>query len=665
MNLRKTEVSAIRLVLIILMMTGLCGMAETRKMILVEKGTSLAPIIVAADAPLSTMQAAGELASYIEKISGARPPLVVGEPNPMPHHAIWVGYQPAMVGLFPGVRFEFQHPEEILMACNKCHLVIAGRDRMDGTNQVESGTANAVYVFLEKYLDVRWLWPGPLGEDVIRKDSIALPSFEYRFHPPLRMRKIHRPQLGADVDRELDAWFRYQRLELTSLKLDAGHSFMDWWDKYHELHPDWFALSDDKTRTPEKWGNKPNPQAVKLCVSNPEVAAQWLKNAEELLLKDPSRIMIGATPNDGGGFCTCANCRAWDNPNGPPMWSYVALTDRYVKFWNILARGLKERFPDRDVCVGAYAYSVYRTPPVSESMEKNIAIAQVGQFPLTTEDERQTQKKEWQQWAEKTGMMWYRPNLWYWCGGIWGMPEVAMKKTIEDFRFLAENHCIGLEVDGYRGYWATQGPEYYVMAKVTYDPLHDGQALLKDYYRRGFGPAAKTIEKYWNLMEEAQEAVLQSPNFRLGNGNRYGLPAVFQQVYTERFLDRADQLLQQASAEATEGPEVYRKRVEFVQYGLDYTRLMMRSIALMTLARESHGKDVQAVRKAVENWAAIEQLVKQAGPIGLNHYKNIIQWVTGEGYMGGMNDYFGPPSEAMRKEGYSGPAMQHDVLGIE
>jgi len=73
----------------------------------------------------------------------------------------------------------------------------------------------------------------------------------------------------------------------------------------------------------------------------------------------------------------------------------------------------------------------------------------------------------------------YRPNLWYWCGGVWGFPEVAMTKTIEDFRFLAETRCIGVSVDTWRQNWATQGPQYYLMAALAYDPLQDGAAVCR------------------------------------------------------------------------------------------------------------------------------------------------------------------------------------------
>ena len=59
------------------------------------------PIVVFADAPPRTREAAVELADYIEKIGGRRPAIIDGEPRPLPERAVWVGVQPAVKSLFP------------------------------------------------------------------------------------------------------------------------------------------------------------------------------------------------------------------------------------------------------------------------------------------------------------------------------------------------------------------------------------------------------------------------------------------------------------------------------------------------------------------------------------------------------------------------------------
>ena len=239
-------------------------------LVLIDQGVAPAPIIIFKDAPPRTRDAAVTLADYIEKISGARPEVIDGEPKPLPERAIWVGGQPVVKTLFPKIDFEFQHPEETLIAASEKHLVIAGRDRWDPAHmeakgrlamktgmQQEYGTANAVYTFLQEKLGVRWLWPGE--EDVIAQPRIAFAPFEQRYHPQIRARSgmFQKLSLGDNKEGPDELWARFQRVQLDSLELLGGHAFGHWWDKYHEQHPDYFALGPDGSRSPH-----PNPVQV-------------------------------------------------------------------------------------------------------------------------------------------------------------------------------------------------------------------------------------------------------------------------------------------------------------------------------------------------------------------------------------------------------------------
>ncbi|MFO8012502.1 MAG: DUF4838 domain-containing protein, partial [Phycisphaerae bacterium] len=599
----------------------LIAAADAADLVLVEQGVSRAPIVVAEGASPSARQAATELAACIEKTSGARPEIFEGVPDHAPKHAIWVGVSPAVKGLFPGVDFAFTHPEEILISASEDHLVVAGRDRRRGDTWTEHGTANAVYTLLQDSLGVRWLWPGPLGEDIARRDTITLAPFTHRFHPTFLSRDvfIHAERWGVAGD-----WIRLQRLALDSRQGPAGgHAFTDWWERFHESHPEYFALQPDGTRS--GW---PKPHYVKLCQSNPAVWAQWLADAEESLRENPALNYLRAGPNDGhsSGVCVCENCRAWDHPDGPPFryyydgskQDYVAMSDRYVTFWNHLARRLRERFPDRDdLFVRVSAYGPSMTPPLGPGLAENTVLAYVGHFPFTTEEARRTQKKQWLGWSKKAPHMIYRPNLWYWAGGVWGLPEVSMTQTIEDFRFLAENHCIGIVVDSAWEHWATQGPQYYLMAQLAWDPLRDGEAVLRDYYRRGFGPAADEMRRYWTMMEEARDAFVASPDLVLGSRGRFKKIPIVRRVYDADFLDRAEALLDRAAARTAGGSDVYRKRVAFVRAGFDVVRLMVETIPVMDRVRESGGRDVEAVRRAEANWARMEEIARKAGKVAM------------------------------------------------
>ncbi len=281
--------------------------SSTAKPVLVEEGISRAPIVVFEGAPPKTRRAADELAEYIEKTSGARPEVIEGLPDPIPASAIWVGYQPVLKELFPDLDFDFLHPEEILIAANDRHLVIVGRDRWDPEHlvvegidekiagkQQEYGTVNAVYTFLQDDLGVRWLWPGELGEDIARSKTIALGPMEVRYHPQIRARggaftfsRLSNRGYGKAHD-----WARLMRLQLDSLGLEGGHGFGDWWDRYHQTHPELFALQPDGTRS-----GFPNPRTAKLCQSNPKVWELWLAGVGEKLAQDPTRTTFSASPN--------------------------------------------------------------------------------------------------------------------------------------------------------------------------------------------------------------------------------------------------------------------------------------------------------------------------------------------------------------------------------
>ncbi len=615
------------------------------EMLLVEKGVSQMPIIVAADASAATTNAAQELSAYIQKIAGAKLQILVGPVNPTPERAIWIGIHPNLKEVFPDANLEFKHPEEILQICNGQHLLIAGRDRRVGDKQIESGTANSVYTFLQKNLGVRWLWPGPLGEDVVKRETIAFAPFEYRFTPPFRQRDLFHRTSGAMLE-----WNRFQRCELDSFWVTGGHGFPRWWNDYHEEHPDYFALQPDGTRS-----GYPSPGNAKLCESNPDVWRQWLTNATAAFNHDPTLQTFPASANDGsnGGICVCDRCSAWDHPDGS-LWmlnwangsqEHVAMSDRYVTFWNHLARGLKKSFPERDLYVAGMAYGPSKPAPIATKLEPNILIGYVGHFPFAPPAARQQEKDQWQAWSKVAPLLIYRPNLFYYSGGWHGLPTLVLDDTIEDFRFLAEHSGGGITVDGMTTHWATQGPQYYLMAQLAWDPLQDGQAVIQDYYQRGFGPAAESVRAYFALMEEAHKGILQTPDWRNSMGViRKVLADCIAAQYNTARLDEADRLLNEARTKTADG-SVYRQRVDFVGIGLEFTRLLVDTLDAMTSVRETGGKDTTSVLRAIDLCKQRDALFERAGGTALNAYQFNTTWREGRGLV----DYLGPPSEAFRK----------------
>lgn len=612
----------------VLRLISLCGLlvgtdlSNAAELVLVEDGVSLAPIVVFENAPPKTRRAAHELAEYVLKISGATPEVLEGRPDPLPERAIWVGYQPVLDGLFPGLDFDFQHPEAILIAANAKHLVIAGRDRWNperlvapGRNreivglQQEYGTLNAVYSFLQDHLQVRWLWPGPTGEDVLRQDRIAFAPFVERYHPQFRQRSsIFRLSALADNRGISQDWCRFQRLKLDSLSVPGGHGFTTWWNRFHESNPEFFALQPDGTRS-----GFPSPGNVKMCLSNPELWQQWLRDVETQLEQNPDQTIFHAAFNDSAhrGHCICEPCRAWDSPEAPPRqleWrglsqQYVALSDRDVTFANTLGRLLQDNYPERDFRVVIMAYGPTRPAPVATVPSSNVIVGNVGNLfwgleavdgscPLGTRASTQ-----FADWGKIAATQIWRPNTGNPAGWQQGQPDVAFERVGDAFRFVAEHGGAGIYVDTVWEYWATQGPLYYLMAQLAWDPRGDVQSILDDYYQRGFGPAAKPVKAYWTLLETTR-------NRKVDDQLAYAV------AYDSTFFARADDLLNQAGARLADAPARYRERLSMVRAGLEFTRLMVDTREGMAAWRKSSNTDTTAAERVRQNWTQKAEIAK-------------------------------------------------------
>jgi len=619
-----------RTLLAYLLLTPLAAL-QAADLVLVAKDTTPAPIIVFKNAPARTRDAAVTLAEYIEKISGQKPAILDGEPQPLPERAIWIGVQPAVKTLFPKTDFDFKNAEETLIVANEKHLVIAGRDRWDPAHteakgrlamktgiQQEYGTANAVYSFIQEQLGVRWLWPGE--EDVIKRERLTIAPMERRYHPQIRARggMIVRTSLGDNKEDGPELWARFQRIQLDSMDMSGGHGFSDWWEKYGATHPDYFAAAPDGSRT----AVKERASNTKLCASNPKVWQQWLEDVSLKIRSDPLLSVINVSPNDGytSGHCTCANCLAWDHPDGEKMeWVFsgkvkfqgVSQTNRDVRFANTLARLLKERFPDRDLFVLLNAYGLARNPPIGIAPDDNVIISSVANFHMRSPKERELPMQQHAGWAATAKHLMWRPNLGSPAGLSWGMPDVAMTQAGEDFRFIAEHHAVGLYFDLFWLHWANQGPHYYALAHLAWNPQADVAAVMDDYYERGFGPAAEDVKAYWQLLERTRmEFVAKEPSrFRA-----YDLP----KKYTLELFAQAQAHLDAAAKKLAGADEKYRRRLNFIQYGLDYAKLLVDTRAGVQKLEASKGQDAAAKAQVQANWDRAEQMKQNAPAHAIN-----------------------------------------------
>jgi hypothetical protein len=610
------------------LLTAGASLTPGRAATLVEKGRARAVLIIPEKPSPVVADAARVLRDHIKQMTGAELPIrtedrVTGEPGP---DQAWILVGEGKLTEKLGLTSKGLGPGGVFLWARGDVLALFGTDAH--TPSDPNGTRYAVTTFLEDKLGVRYLWPGDLGKVMPRRETITVADFQHRHAPKLAQRHIRsmgyhdRVQAGldrlgfarADYERLLaDAqrtrpespdWFAWHRLGGT-LNLNAGHAFTHLWAKYGKDHPDWFALQPDGSRD-----QSANPDLARLCVSNPDLVAAVAAEKIEELNKNPNLLGVSIAPNDGGrpSFCTCPRCEALDSAKGRKvlLWDFskgdrrdfehVSLTDRMAYFWNAVAERVAKAHPDKLLVVDAY--SVYAAPPVERKLHPNLVV-RFAPLGYHDEDYRQESLKDWEGWSRAAKRIFFRPNLML-AGRRDGMPLLYVHKFGKDFRYLAGHGMLGTDFDACCHNWATQGLNYYVVARLHWDPDQDVSALVDDYCRAGFGPAAGSVRRYFDglesLLDEAAARKTKAP------------------VFPAEAVAGLRKDLEQARKEAG-GDDVIARRIAFLELGLRWTEVEARAHALLADPAKA---DREAVKKTLdERFALMRQAFREA-PLALN-----------------------------------------------
>ncbi len=398
--------------------------------------------------------------------------------------------------------------------------------------------------------------------------------------------------------------FLEDRLGVT-LKMNGGHAFGHLWAKYGKDHPDWFALQPDGSRDQSR-----NPDRARLCKSNPDLIAAIAREKIDELNRNPDLLGVAIGPNDGGRttFCTCPRCEALDSPKGrkilltdfsgktPREFEHVSLTDRTVYFWNAIAEQVSKVHPDKLLVVDAY--SAYAAPPVERKLHPNLVV-RFAPLGYHSEEYRQESLRDWDGWSKAAKRMYFRPNLML-LGRRDGLPLLYVHKFGADFRYLASHGMMGTDFDSCCHHWATQGLNYYVVARLHWNPAQDVDALVDDYCRAGFGPAAKSVRRYFDKLE----ALLNEA--ATGKGKAA-------EAFTPESVAALRKELDQARREAETDP-VVAKRVAFLELGLRWTAIEAKAHTLLSDPKA----DREAAKRPLDERFLLMKEVFQKTPLGLN-----------------------------------------------
>ncbi|HOJ12634.1 MAG TPA: DUF4838 domain-containing protein [Clostridiales bacterium] len=607
------------------------NLSKSKELTLVKDGKAKAVIVLAEKPSPASLEGMKLLVDHIEMISGTILPVINEQDllkdirildngciiagasimDDSQHSFILVGESEITKML--GISTENLGQGSILIKTTENSLTLIGPD--DITPLDPMGTQYAVTSFMEEYLGIRYLWPGDLGKVVPKASTIKVPEIDITYTPKIvqrgirtnstaeRQLKVGLEALGFDIDDyrdkitlRTDDWWQWHRLGgRMFVPSSEGHAFGRLWSIYSNDHPEWFAMDLSGSRDQSK-----NTQRSRLCKSNLELIKTIAQLKIEELNNNPTCNTVSLSPNDGSvnTFCMCDQCKAldpnnarkvmlWDNSTGNRVeFEYASLTDRIVYFWNAIVEEVTKVHPNALFTVDAY--SVYSAPPVLRKLHPNLIVRFVGSIEYSNEEYRQTSLSDWDEWSKFASRLYWRPNLLH-DQGYTGSVTNYVHKLAEDFNYLSKHGMQGTDFDSINNHWATVGLNYYILAKLMWNPDINIDEVVDDYFRSGFGNAAKYVKQYFLRIEELaeREAAKCIPGSILANP-----PLVSH--FTSEEIDELGAMLNKAmeAAQSDSDSETIIKRIKFVRIGYDFSVLQAEIYKLLAKAKAGENVDL-------------------------------------------------------------------------
>ena len=464
----------------------LSGSGNAGALVLVRDGQSQHVIHLDAQAPSSVREAAGELRTYVEKVTGAN----VGiSPTPA-ERMICLGDNAA--AREAGLSTDTVPVEGFRMVVGRDCVYILGPDTADGKRTPQGGTSagtrNGVYAFIERVLGVRWLMPGENGEHIPKATSVEVPEMDIVEAPTFLNRRLPYIQERKPV---VKRWWRRQKLGL-SLPLSHGHNWTAIKPDEFQDHPDWFA---------ERGGTRVPPTGhYKLCITNPGLIRAFAEQAIRRFDRNPDGTCYSLSPSDGGGWCECEKCQALyeTDPLGKR-----SVTPAVITFYNEVAKLVAAAHPEKLLC--GYVYAAYVFPPKEPiELHPNVFLVWAPSFDYGFTLYRPELQKLWDglvpQWTRITRNISYYdlPNNVSNSIGAPNPPGIEILKFL--YPRLKRAQMKGVYVYG-NSAWGHSALTNYLLAKLAWNADADIDALLDDFCDKAYGAGAAEIKQFYRLLD--------------------------------------------------------------------------------------------------------------------------------------------------------------------
>ncbi len=465
-----------------------------------EKGKTDWKIFVSPQAKPEELYAACELQQTLLKISGAHFEIICTEEKPA-RHTIVLGdlSNPVVREKARDWKISSGEREQIgIYTSDNCLYLVGNQPR---------AVLYAVYTFLQKYLGVRWFWPGTSGEFIPGKEYWSLPELSYHYQPFFLYRGFH---LCGDW-RQVESFKEWMARNFINIyrhasspkekkfgfySLASSHNARLPQSLFQE-HPEYFA---------EVAGKR---YAENICFSHPETERLVAEGLADYIRKHPYIEILSIYPADNQTYCRCEKCRQTD------------VSTCWFQFYNRVSLRLKKEFPH--LKFATLAYQGYRSVPAcsveNASMVEYCPYDRCHVHLFNSPDCKFNQDtlKAIENW-KKTGQR----------IGIYGYEFDIFRKN---FRFVP---FFSLLEDGIRTYKNLElvsviteislspktGPEtsvlnvqnrlpLYLYARLLWNPEEKMSAVVQDWCQTIFSPASEEMYQYYLSLDKAWSCLLE------------------------------------------------------------------------------------------------------------------------------------------------------------
>jgi hypothetical protein len=571
---------------------------------LVKNGASDYVIVVSKNASPSEQWAAEELMTHIKQMTGAELK-VQEEGGSVPALVIVIGFGPTAesLGVEPD---EALGPDGFVVKTIGHRLVIAGGRR--------AGTMYGVHTLLER-LGCRW-WT--LTESTIpQTKSIEIPTVDLREVPKLEYRDMMYGEMWGSDKTPWFVWAARNKINGMGWEADVDPKYGGYpYTRLHQSYAD--ILESAGVVAPEEALAMVEGQRNKgsLCLTSDAASSAVAQAIRKMLGDKPEQgfVAIGPETVRGAVTCSCEVCKAAIAKEG--------MSGLVVRFTNRVAESLEKDWPKVKVLTSPGT----EKPPGSVRARPNVMVllgtdaCDFGHPIATTMDPAtQTFRQDldgWNQVAPGRLLLWdHAANQTHYL-----MPHPNLDVLTANIRYYVGHGAAGVFSQGSH---ASAGGDFsplkmWVVAKSLWNPEADGQALIDEFLKGYYGPAAGALGKYIDVIHQP----LRESDFALRKEVPLNGPWIAPKVIAE-----AEAALRKAD-EAAAGDTVLERRVRHAHLPVRYVLARRGPGSATWKATEAKVGKIDFVKLAVDLAQAVKEYGINRDADGPHYAQTWVEWVN-------------------------------------